>query len=196
MYRIFFKRLLDLLISFFLLPLLLILIALVGLIIKLEDKGPIFYVDSRIGKNMKLFKMIKFRSMKIDSIDVRNPDGSTFNSAYDSRQTKIGRIIRKLSIDEFPQIINVLKGEMSFIGPRPSPIGNLDKYSDEYMKKFAIRPGITGYTQAYYRNSIGMLEKQKYDIFYYENLSLLLDIKILFKTVATILKRRGINTNN
>lgn len=173
-----------------------ILIALVGLIIKLEDKGPIFYVDSRIGKNMKLFKMIKFRSMKIDSIDVRNPDGSTFNSAYDSRQTKIGRIIRKLSIDEFPQIINVLKGEMSFIGPRPSPIGNLDKYSDEYMKKFAIRPGITGYTQAYYRNSIGMLEKQKYDIFYYENLSLLLDIKILFKTVATILKRRGINTNN
>ncbi|GAJ38345.1 sugar transferase [Saccharococcus caldoxylosilyticus] len=195
MYQKFFKRLLDILFSIVALPFFLILWLLVGIAIKLDDGGPVFYCGERLGRNLKKFKMYKFRSMVVNAPDLRNEDGSTFNSSDDIRLTRVGKVIRKLSIDEVPQILNVLKGDMSFVGPRPSPCGNVHLYSKEYLKKFTVRPGITGYTQAFFRNSISVKEKQKADLYYVENISFILDLKIIFKTVFTVLQRKGLYTN-
>ena len=106
----------------------------VVIMIKLEDKGPVFYNAPRLGKGMREFPMYKFRSMKVNAPDIRNEDGSTFNSDNDPRVTKIGNVLRKTSIDELPQLLNVLKGDMSFVGPRPSPLGNKDIYPKEFFK--------------------------------------------------------------
>lgn len=122
-------------------------------------------------------------------------DGSTYNGDDDPRVTKVGRFLRKTSIDELPQIINILLGEMSFIGPRPDTIDWLDRYSEEERKILSIRPGITGYSQAYYRNSIDGVTKLKNDIYYVENLSIELDLKIFFKTIETVLMRKNINVD-
>ena len=164
--------------------------------IKIEDGGPIFYKAKRIGKNSKIFDMYKFRSMRVNAPNWTNPDGSTYNSADDPRVTKVGRFIRKTSIDEFPQFINVLVGNMSFIGPRASGAGALNTYLDDEVAKMDVKPGITGYTQAYYRNNLGVREKRLYDAWYAHNVTLWLDIKILFKTVATVLKRENVYTNS
>src|SRR5699024_4129070 len=141
-------------------------------------KGPVFYISSRLGRNSKIFKMYKFRSMKVNAPDIRNIDGSTFNSADDDRLTKIGKFIRRTSIDELPQLINVLKGDMSLIGPRPDLPGAINDYTGNDIKKIQIRPGITGYNQAYFRNSLPQKEKFKNDVYYVDNLSFGLDIKI------------------
>jgi len=190
-----FKRIIDLLIGLLAFPFFLVCYVIIGAAIKLDDGGPIFFAGERLGKNLKKYKMYKFRSMIVNAPDVRNKDGSTFNSSGDSRLTRVGRIIRKLSIDEVPQILNVITGTMSVIGPRPSPIGNAHIYSQEYKKKFNVRPGITGYTQAYYRNGASLDEKQKWDLYYVENISFLMDIKVFFKTIATVFKREGLYTN-
>ena len=159
MYKNVIKRLIDIIISLMLIPFILILIIPVALFIKLEDHGDVFYNAERYGCNMKKFKMFKFRSMKMNAPDVRNADGTTFNSEKDVRLTKIGGFLRKTSIDELPQIFNVLLGDMSFVGPRPSPMGNENTYTDFIRKKFGVRPGITGYNQALKRNS-ATLEEQ------------------------------------
>ena len=119
MYKHFFKRLFDLIIALFALPFVLLLILIMVPLIWLTDRGPTFYNAQRVGLNGKIFKMFKFRSMKVNAPDIRNTDGSTFNSSDDPRVTRIGRFIRKTSIDEIPQILNVLIGDMSFVGPRP-----------------------------------------------------------------------------
>ena len=119
MYIHFFKRLFDLIIALFALPFVLLLILIMVPLIWLTDRGPTFYNAQRVGLNGKIFKMFKFRSMKVNAPDIRNTDGSTFNSSDDPRVTRIGRFIRKTSIDEIPQILNVLIGDMSFVGPRP-----------------------------------------------------------------------------
>ena len=111
MYKNFIKRILDLIISILILPIFMILYIIIGILIKIEDKGPIFYKGNRIGKDSKIFKMYKFRSMEVDAPNILNEDGSTYNSKEDNRVTKIGKFIRETSIDEIPQIINVLKGE-------------------------------------------------------------------------------------
>lgn len=136
MYRYGIKRVFDIIGSLLLLPFLLIIMIPVAIIIKLEDKGPVFYNAPRLGKGMREFPMYKFRSMKVNAPDIRNEDGSTFNSDDDPRVTKIGNVLRKTSIDELPQLLNVLKGDMSFVGPRPSPLGNKDIYPKEFFKKF------------------------------------------------------------
>ena len=136
MYKNVIKRLIDIIISLMLIPFILILIIPVALFIKLEDHGDVFYNAERYGCNMKKFKMFKFRSMKMNAPDVRNADGTTFNSEKDVRLTKIGGFLRKTSIDELPQIFNVLLGDMSFVGPRPSPMGNENTYTDFIRKKF------------------------------------------------------------
>ncbi|HGH7179061.1 TPA: sugar transferase [Bacillus luti] len=195
MYKDYIKRVIDIIVIVLIFPLFLIIYIPVVIMIKLDDGGPIFYCGERVGKNSKKYKMYKFRSMVINAPDIRNEDGSTYNESNDYRQTKVGRILRKLSIDEVPQIINVIKGDMSIIGPRPSPPGNAHLYSEEYLKKFSVRPGITGYTQAYFRNNANIEEKQKSDLYYVENVSFKLDFKILFKTVKTVLKREGLYTN-
>lgn len=134
-------------------------IFLFGILIKLEDRGPIFYCGERLGKDSKLFKMYKFRSMKVNAPDIRNDDGSTFNSSKDPRITKVGKFIRETSIDELPQLFNVLKGDMSIIGPRASVGNSLNTFKSDEIDKMKVRPGITGYTQAYYRNDLTMREK-------------------------------------
>jgi lipopolysaccharide/colanic/teichoic acid biosynthesis glycosyltransferase len=156
--------------------------------IYIEDRGPIFYNGKRIGRNGVLYPMHKFRSMMVNAPDIRLSDGSTYNGKDDPRVTKVGRVLRETSLDELPQLWNVLKGEMSLIGPRPDPPDWLDKYPADKRSFLTVRPGITGYSQAYYRNSDEASEKLEHDCFYAENLSFKLDVKILLKTVQTVLK--------
>lgn len=192
MYTKFIKRLFDFIISIILFPFFLILFSIVGIAIKLEDGGPIFYKGERLGKDGKAFKMIKFRSMKINAPDWRLEDGSTFNSEDDPRQTNVGKILRKTSIDEVPQLINIIKGEMSFIGPRPDPTDWLEKYSERDKCLLKVLPGITGYNQAYYRNSSDGREKTINDVYYAENISFIMDCKIILATIISVLKRENI----
>lgn len=148
-----------------------------------------FYLGKRLGRYGKPFPMYKFRSMKVNAPDIRLKDGSTFNGENDPRVTKLGRFLRDTSIDEIPQVLNVLKGDMSFIGPRPDTIDWLDKYTEEDKIFLNVRPGITGYNQAYFRNSVDAQKKIKNDVYYAKNISFILDMKILIKTIRTILLR-------
>ncbi len=188
------KRVFDIVICLIGLPIFVVLYIIFGLLIKLEDSGPIFYKADRIGKESKLFKMYKFRSMKVNSPNLLNADGSTYNSEDDPRVTKIGKFIRTASIDETPQIINVIKGEMSIIGPRASLAGALGTYLDDETDKMNVKPGITGYTQAYYRNGLSNREKRIKDAWYAKNVRFWLDVKIFFKTIITVFKREGLYT--
>ncbi|MEI2436126.1 sugar transferase [Priestia megaterium] len=193
MYAKFIKRTVDVIFSLLLLPIVLFVVLIFGVFIKIEDKGPIFYLGKRLGKNQKIFKMYKLRSMKMDAPDIRNVDGSTFNSDSDPRLTSVGKFLRKTSLDEIPQIINVFKGDMSFIGPRPDLPEAVEFYSETDIHKLDVSPGITGYNQAYYRNSNTQKEKFENDVFYVKNLSWKLDLKIFFKTVMSVALRKNIN---
>lgn len=195
MYRLILKRLLDIIVSILFLPFFIILFVVLAPIIYITDKGSIFYTAPRLGKNGKPFNMLKFRSMKIGAPDIRNADGSTFNGDNDPRVTKIGRFMRKRSLDEIPQLLNVIKGDMSLVGPRAFLATTEKKYSEmdpKRQKRLTVRPGITGYSQAFYRNSIGVEEKIEYDCYYVDHVSFPMDLKILFKTVETVLKHENI----
>lgn len=197
MYKHFFKRIFDILIGLLALPFVLLLILILGPIIYFTDRGPIFYNGPRIGLDGKVFKMCKFRSMRVNAPDLRTADGSTYNGDDDPRVTKIGRFMRKTSLDEIPQFLNVLAGQMSFVGNRPDTPRMLDVYTDEQKKwLFITKPGITGYSQAYYRNSTTCEEKIANDIYYAKNESFLLDVKIIFRTVRTVLFRENINRSD
>ena len=195
-YQLVLKRLVDILLCLIALPFVLLVTIPIAIAIKVEDGGPVFYKSRRIGKGFKEFKMLKFRSMRVNAPDLRNDDGSTFNSKEDNRVTRIGRFIRETSLDELPQFFNVFVGHMSLVGPRAGDVESKDTYEEDEKDKLLIRPGITGYTQAYYRNNLGVREKRLYDAWYAHNVSLFLDIKILFKTVATVLKRENVYTND
>lgn len=189
------KRFIDILISVAILPFIIVITLPVAIAIKLEDGGPVFYKSRRLGKGFKEFDMLKFRSMKVNAPDIRNNDGSTYNSQEDNRVTRIGRFIRETSLDELPQCINVLCGDMSLIGPRAGDVESKDTYEADEKDKMLVRPGISGYTQAYYRNNIGVRDKRLYDAWYAHNVSFLLDIKIILKTIVTVLKRENVYTN-
>ena len=191
MYKHFFKRVIDIVLASIAFIGFLLVFIFAAPAIYLTDKGPIFYNAARRGKNGKSFKMYKFRSMYVNSPDIRNADGSTYNGENDPRVTKIGKIMRKTSIDELPQVINVLKGDMSIVGPRPTLA--IKPYSEiENKKRYEVRPGITGYSQAYYRNSITQDEKFSYDEYYVDNVSFWLDVKIVFKTFFGVLVHKNI----
>lgn len=192
MYRKYLKRIFDFVLAVIALPFWFIILIIIGPIIYLQDKGPIFYNAPRLGKDGRIFKMYKFRSMKVNAPDLRNEDGSTFNSENDPRLTKIGKFIRKTSLDETPQILNVVRGDMSFIGPRPDLPEALNIYSDNQEKKLLVRPGISGYNQAYFRNSVTSSEKFGNDVYYVQNLNFKMDIKIIIKTLETIIKRDNV----
>lgn len=194
-YQLYVKRVIDIVLSLIILPIILLITIPVAIAIKLEDGGPVFYKSCRLGKGFKEFDMLKFRSMRINAPDLRNDDGSTYNSKTDARVTRIGRILRETSLDELPQCFNVILGHMSLVGPRAGDVESKDTYEEDEKDKLLIRPGITGYTQAYYRNNLGVREKRLYDAWYSHNVSLLLDIKIIFKTVGTVVKRENIYTN-
>ena len=195
MYRVFIKRLIDICVSLVCVPFFIIIFIFIAPAIYLTDKGPVFYNADRLGKGAKFFKMYKFRSMRVNAPDLRNEDGSTFNSSSDPRVTKIGRILRKTSLDETPQIFNVLKGDMSIVGPRAhltTKYFGWDSQTDLQKKRLSVRPGITGYSQAYFRNSATSEEKDEQDAYYVDNISFGLDVKILIQTFMSILKHENL----
>lgn len=196
LYEFYLKRLFDLSIALVALPFLAAVIVVVGPLIYLEDRGPVFYSAQRLGKNGKLFRMHKFRSMVVNAPDLRNSDNSTFSSDNDPRLTKIGRFLRKTSIDEIPQLLNVLRGEMSLVGPRPDLPSAIDKYTSAEKEKLSIRPGITGYSQAFYRNSVETAHKFRNDVYYVHNITAKLDFAILIETVRSVTKRRNVYSAN
>lgn len=187
MYKHFFKRVFDFLIAFFGLLLLSPIFLLVTIALYFANQGKPFFFQSRPGKNERIFKIIKFKSMN----DKKDAEGNLLPDA--ERLTKIGSIVRKTSLDEIPQLINVLKGEMSLIGPRPLLIDYLKLYNEEQKKRHNVRPGITGWAQVNGRNAISWTKKFEYDVWYVENISFLLDIKILFLTIKKVFVREGIS---
>ena len=199
MYKKFGKRLVDILISVVAMPFIGIVLLIFAPIIHFEDNGPVFYNAERLGKKGRTFKMFKLRSMKVNSPNLVTKDGQTFNSSNDPRVTKIGRLLRKTSIDELPQFINVLLGDMSIIGPRAHLTTHYKGYDalDEARKKrLEVRPGITGYNQAYFRNSVTLDDKIKNDCYYVDHLTFALDVEIFFKTIMSVLKHENVFVEN
>ena len=195
MYKKFFKRLIDIVVSLLAMPFVALVLMIFAPIIYFTDKGPVFYNADRLGKDGKIFKMFKLRSMRVNSPNLLNPDGSTYNGDDDPRVTAVGRFIRKTSIDELPQFLNVLIGDMSLIGPRAHLTKSFKSFEllDEIrQRRLYVRPGITGYNQAYFRNSVTSEQKLLNDVYYVDNLSFALDVKILFKTIFSVLKRENI----
>ena len=181
------KRLIDILCSLFGLILLSPILIIVSILVYFKLGSPIFFIQKRIGKDNKEFKMIKFRSKK----KAKNEFGEDLPD--EERLTSFGKKLRSLSIDELPELLNVLKGDMSLVGPRPLLVEYLKLYSDEQIRRHEMRPGITGLAQVNGRNAISWSERFKLDVTYVDTYSLLLDIKILFMTVYKVIKRDGIS---
>jgi len=185
-FHLFVKNVLDFLGSFIILILISPILALISLSIFIEDKGMPFFLQKRIGKNQKIFKIIKFRTMILNA---ESMGSGVFTNEKDNRITKVGKILRKYSLDELPQLFNILKGEMSFIGPRPPVVYfpyNINEYPIEYEERFDIKPGITGLAQISGRTNLKWEERFTYDIHYKNNYSLVLDMKIILKTLAKV----------
>lgn len=181
------KRLLDLIISSAVLIVLSPLMLVIYVLILINLGGPAFFVQERVGKDNKVFKMIKFRTMK----DSRDKDGNLLSD--NERVTKFGSFLRSFSLDELPELINIIKGDMSLVGPRALLVQYLECYNDEQIRRHDVLPGLTGWAQINGRNSITWSEKFKLDVWYIDNWSLWLDIKIFFLTFWKVVKREGIN---
>lgn len=187
-YKNYLKRLFDLLISFFVFIITLPLLLVVIFSLFMANSGKVFFVQSRPGKDEKIFNIIKFKTMK----ENKDVDGNLLPD--EKRLTTIGKLIRKLSIDELPQLLNVIKGDMSLIGPRPLLIEYLPLYNEKQKRRHEVKPGITGWAQVNGRNAISWKEKFDLDVWYVDNISFLVDIKIIILTIAKTLKREGINS--
>jgi len=189
-YRNIIKRISDLFAALISLCLCSPLLVFVIIALLISNKGKPFFFQKRSGKDEVFFKIIKFKTMN----DRKGDDGNLLSDA--ERLTRIGTFIRKTSLDEIPQLLNVIKGDMSLIGPRPLLPEYLPLYSPEQRKRHLVKPGITGWAQVNGRNGITWKKKLAYDIYYIKNISFLLDMKILFKTIRTVIKSEGINTQN
>lgn len=187
MYRNFFKRLFDILGALILIILTLPIMIWAYFAIKKHLGSPVIFTQSRPGKDEKIFQIYKFRSMS----NATDPNGNLLSDEI--RLGNFGKKLRALSIDELPQLFNILKGDMSFIGPRPLLIEYLPLYSKEQKRRHNVRPGITGLAQVNGRNAISWREKFEFDIYYADNLSLILDIKIALKTIQKVIKKDGVN---
>jgi lipopolysaccharide/colanic/teichoic acid biosynthesis glycosyltransferase len=190
MYKLIVKPFLDFLASLLGLVLLFPVLFIITVLLFVANNGKPFFFQSRPGKKGKIFKIVKFKTMN----DKKNNDGKLLPDAQ--RLTAVGKFVRKTSIDELPQLINVVKGDMSLIGPRPLLTHYLHLYNDFQNRRHEIKPGITGWAQVNGRNAISWDKKFEYDVWYVDNMSLLLDLKILFKTIVKVFKRDGINTAN
>lgn len=190
MYKNFFKRIFDFCFALILFICIFLVLFIVMIILAITNGGSPFFIQKRPGKNGKIFKIVKFKTMN----DKKDKDGSLLSDA--ERLTKIGRFVRSTSIDELPQLINVIKGDMSFIGPRPLLIEYLPLYSKEEARRHEVRPGITGWAQVNGRNAISWQQKFEYDTHYINNLSFTLDCKIVFLTIYKIVRRADINLKN
>lgn len=184
------KRVFDLFLSTIGLVLLFPFLIVMAVLVKVKLGSPIFFIQERVGKDNRLFKMIKFRTM----LDALDESGKQLSD--NERLTDFGRILRATSIDELPELINVFKGDMSIVGPRPLLKQYLPLYSREQLRRHEVRPGITGWAQINGRNAISWGEKFKHDVWYIENCSLWLDIKIIFMTVKKVFVREGINQDD
>lgn len=188
MYRYYFKRFYDLFFSLILFLLLIPIFLILSIAIKLDSKGPVFYKQKRIGYKGQEFHCMKFRSMVEDADRI----GTWYTSKNDSRITKVGSFLRKTSLDELPQVINILKGDMSFVGPRPDVPQQKKQYTDEdYIKRHSVKPGITGLSQAKGRSNLSQEERLKYDLEYVRTCSFSLDINVLIKTAINVLKNKS-----
>jgi undecaprenyl phosphate N,N'-diacetylbacillosamine 1-phosphate transferase len=184
------KRVLDLIFAVFFLIIFSPIMLIASIAIKMDSQGPVLFKQQRPGKDCRIFTIYKFRTMQVET----EKDGKVLSDF--ERMTKVGSFLRKTSIDELPQLINIIRGEMSFIGPRPLLVQYLELYSPEQMRRHEVRPGISGWAQVNGRNAISWEEKFKYDVWYVDNLSIILDIKIVFLTINNILKRKGINNSS
>ena len=188
MYKRIFKRILSFIGALLGLLLLGWLILLVMVFLHFANKGAgVFFTQERPGKDARIYKVIKFKTMT----DERDAEGNLLPDAQ--RLTKVGKVVRSLSIDELPQLINILKGDMAFIGPRPWKVEYLPLYSPEQMRRHEVRPGISGWAQVHGRNAISFTKRLEYDIYYVDHLTFLLDLKIFFMTILKVFKREGIS---
>ncbi len=187
MYRSFIKPALDWLVALIAVIVLAVPMLLIAVLVKLESKGPIFFRQERIGYNGKVFHILKFRSMQINA---EKTGSGVYSEKGDPRVTRVGRVLRATSLDELPQFFNILRGEMSFVGPRP-PLTyhpwSYDEYTEEQLQMFSVRPGITGWAQVNGRKGVEWHKRIELNVWYVQNLSLLLDIRILFLTVFKVL---------
>ena len=191
MYAHFFKRVFDFLIALVALLLIGWFLVLVAIWLHFANKGAgAFFFQERPGKDGKIFKVIKFKTMT----DERDANGELLPDEV--RLTKVGTFVRSTSIDELPQLINVLKGDMALIGPRPLLVQYLPLYSKEQMRRHEVRPGISGWAQCHGRNQISWTEKFKLDVWYVDNISLMTDLKVIFITIKKVLFREDINSDN
>lgn len=186
MYRKYVKRILDFVIALVALIITLPITLIIAIIIKLDSKGPVIFKQERTGYKGKNFKAYKFRTMKVETHD---KDGRELT--HDERCTRVGNVIRKLSVDELPQLVNILKGEMSLIGPRPWIPEYYKYFSKEQKKRCDVLPGITGLAQAMGRNSIDIFQKINYDIEYTKNVSFKMDCKVIIETIKTVVSKTG-----
>ncbi len=193
-YQLVVKRFVDIVVSIIAIPFFFLLSIPIAIAIKLDDGGPIFYHDHRMGKDNKEFVMLKFRSMTVNAPMIVNKDGSTYNADDDPRVTKVGHFLRKTSMDELPQLLNVFVGQMSLVGPRASGWDAMGTFLEDEADKMKVRPGITGLTQAYFRNSVSPRVKRVWDAWYAHNVTMWMDIRILFKTVVTVFKKENLYT--
>ena len=188
MYKYFFKRVLDIFISGIALILIGWLLIIIAVFLHFANKGAgAFFFQERPGKDAKIFKVIKFKTMT----DERGADGELLPDAQ--RLTKVGKFVRSTSIDELPQLINVLKGDMALIGPRPLLVKYLPLYSKEQMRRHEVRPGISGWAQCHGRNNISWTEKFQLDVWYVDHVSLWTDLKVIWITIMKVIKRADIN---
>lgn len=191
MYKHFFKRFFDLTVSIVVLVIASPILLITAIAVKAESKGPVIFIQQRVGKNGKVYDMYKFRSM---CVGAEQQEGGVFCKKGDARVTKVGAFIRATSIDELPQLINIIKGEMSLIGPRPVLTyypKEWHEYTEEELKRFDVLPGVTGWAAVHGRKTNTVEARFAYDNYYVENLSLWLDIKIFFMTIKSVLTNEG-----
>ena len=187
------KRSLDIAVAVVLLLVTSPLLLVIFLLIRWTSPGPALFLQKRVGKDGRIFTIFKFRTMVQNAPDIRNPDNSTFNSDTDPRVTKIGRILRKTSCDELPQLVNILRGDMSLVGPRPELPEGPSSYTASQFARLKVRPGMTGMAAVQGRNEVPVNVRRDIDAYYAENWTFWLDLKMLAQTIPIVLQGRGVN---